>query len=315
MAPSDPNRASSDLWAYAQLVRAPNVFTALADVLAGYLIAQGDFTTPGVLLALAVASSSLYSAGTVLNDVYDVEVDTRQRPHRPIPSGRVAVTHARLLGAVLLVIGVAAACGAGGLVGQWRTGGIGLALAAAVWLYDGLLKQTPLAPVVMGACRGLNLLLGMSIVAGELATVHYALAVGMWIYIAGVTWFARTEAGVSERTPLALATATMALGIGVLAATPVWLKLSESVDLRLYVTTAGAVVLMAAIGALILWRVIWAIVEPVPARVQAAVKNCILSLVVLDAAMCAMLVGPAAAVLVLLLLLPTMWLGRWFAST
>ena len=80
---------SSNLWAYAQLVRAPNVFTALADVLAGFLVVSGDFAQVGVWLPLFVASMALYSAGMVLNDVYDVEVDSKERPHRPIPSGQV----------------------------------------------------------------------------------------------------------------------------------------------------------------------------------------------------------------------------------
>jgi tRNA(Glu) U13 pseudouridine synthase TruD len=34
-------------------------------------------------------------------------------------------------------------------------------LALCVWLYDGLLKRTPAAPLLMGTCRLLNVLLGL----------------------------------------------------------------------------------------------------------------------------------------------------------
>lgn len=315
MAQNAGHPAKANFWAYAQLVRAPNVFTALADVLAGYLIVRGMAADWLVLLFLGISSASLYSAGMVLNDVYDVEVDTRQRPHRPIPSGQVAVARAWFFGVFLLVFGVAAAWCAAAASGQWRTGAIALGLAVAVWLYDAVVKETPLAPVMMGACRGLNLLLGMSVVDGELAAIHYALAGGLFAYIVGVTWFARTEATVSDRLQLVMATATMAAGIGVLAAIPVWLEMSEGVALGLYLVREGVVLLFAVVGVLILWRAVWAVADPVPARVQAAVKHCILSLIVLDGAMAAAFRGPAAAVCVLVLLLPTMWLGRWFAST
>jgi 4-hydroxybenzoate polyprenyltransferase len=49
--------------------------------------------------------------------------------------------------------------------------------------------------------------------------------------------------------------------------------------------------------------------------VQAAVKNCILSLIVLDAAVCFTVRGVAGALPILVLLIPALFLGRWVYST
>ena len=67
---------------YLQLFRAPNVFTAIADVAMGFLVVSRSLEAWGEFLLLAVASAALYTAGMVLNDVFDFEVDQRQRPHR-----------------------------------------------------------------------------------------------------------------------------------------------------------------------------------------------------------------------------------------
>jgi 4-hydroxybenzoate polyprenyltransferase len=102
------------LLAYLQLTRLPNVFTAVADVLMGFLVTRPDFDLfsaaprdyllPGLLVA---ASCCLYIAGMVLNDVFDIRVDSYERPSRPLPSGRVPMKSATALGFGLLLAGVA----------------------------------------------------------------------------------------------------------------------------------------------------------------------------------------------------------------
>ena len=73
--------------------------------------------------------------------------------------------------------------------------------------------------------------------------------------------------------------------------------------------------LMAVLAALIGFRCLRAVVEPVAYRVQMAVKQCILSLVILDAAACFLVRGISGAVMVLVLLIPTVILGWWIEST
>ena len=69
------------------------------------------------------------------------------------------------------------------------------------------------------------------------------------------------------------------------------------------------------LGALVGWRCLRAIADPRPLVVQQAVKNCILSLIVIDAGDCLATAGLLPAVLILLLLLPATILGRWIYST
>ena len=306
--------------AWLQLIRLPNVFTAMADVLMGYLfthaIAAPTWRLPGEFWCLLGASCLLYTSGMVLNDVYDREVDARERPHRPIPSGRVLLTQARWLGYGLLLAGMALGGLAGGLSGQLRSGLVVLLLATAVIFYDAVLKRTPLAPVLMGTCRLLNVLLGMSVAPEPWQAVHYLVAGGIGLYIVGVTWFARTEARTSNRWQLAGGTAVMLAGIGLLAWYPWWADAStpEAAQPR-YVVEARWLLIWGLLGAMIGWRCLAAVLDPQPGKVQYAVKNCIFSLIVLDGIVTFGVRGMLWAVVVLLLLVPTMYLGRWIYAT
>ena len=58
-----PSLGSSRLLAYLQLFRAPNVFTAMADVAMGFLFVYQRPWPVEPLLCLLAASSLLYTAG------------------------------------------------------------------------------------------------------------------------------------------------------------------------------------------------------------------------------------------------------------
>src|SRR5215467_11229836 len=104
-------RNSSSLVAWLQLLRLPNVFTAVADVTMGYLVVLGELR-PALYFGLLVASSVLlYLSGMVLNDVFDAKVDAQDRPDRPIPSGRISRRAASHVGRGMFIGGIAIACG------------------------------------------------------------------------------------------------------------------------------------------------------------------------------------------------------------
>jgi 4-hydroxybenzoate polyprenyltransferase len=291
----------SALRTYAQLVRLPNLPTALADVCLGALATGALPRRWPHFLLLLLASGCLYCGGMVWNDFFDVEQDKRERPFRPIPSGRVTRRQAGWFGAGLLAAGVVWAALAGAVL-------LGLALVAAILLYDGWLKRTPAGPVAMGACRFLNVLLAVS-VSGSLAWPlgpHLALVVGL--YIVGVTWFARTEARASSQAALKGAAAVM-LGAFVLAvALPTHLPPGAGSPLFPY--------LLVGLGFLIGLPVCRAVASPTPVLVQAAVKRCLIGLVLLDAVLAAGVAG-AAGLLILVLLAPSLYLNRksWLYAT
>lgn len=309
--PTKQHGPRSTALAYMELVRLPNVFTAMADVAMGFLFVR-SITGPrdaGILALLLLASSLLYTAGMVLNDLFDFDVDARERPGRPLPSGRVSRRAARLLGCELLLLGAAAAWAASFVAGGLTSGVVAGILIGCILLYDAWLKRTPLGSLAMGGCRMLNVLLGMSVATGPWTTAHWLVAGGIGSYIVGVTWFARTEARTSSRLQLTLATAIMLLGIAILGSFAGWRE--EVGPMRLQRWR----ILMTVLGLLIGWRCLRAVLQPVPARVQMVVKHGILSLVILDASVCYVTQGPTAAMAVLALLVPTVVLGRWVYST
>src|SRR4051812_22107143 len=127
---------------YLQLVRLPNLFTAAADSLAGWLLATGSLAEPGRWVPLVAASVSMYAGGIVLNDVFDYEVDLRERPGRPLPSGRVARGLAAWSGGLALAMGPVLAA----LSGSSTSLIVALVLAACVLGYDAGLKRSILGP-------------------------------------------------------------------------------------------------------------------------------------------------------------------------
>ena len=134
---------SQRLLAYAQLVRLPNVFTAMADIFMGFWFTHETLSPLGVFLLLLASSSCLYTAGMVLNDVFDIEQDRRERPNRPLPSARIDPKTAARLGWSLLAVGVFVGWCAGLLANRMLPGIIATILAAFIVIYDRFLKRTP----------------------------------------------------------------------------------------------------------------------------------------------------------------------------
>ena len=244
----------------------------LADICLGWLGASAA-GAPGTrwpsFVLLLCSSAALYSAGMVWNDFFDVEQDKRERPFRPLPSGRIARRSAAFLGTALLVAGL----GFSALAGWFSTGASSIILlvagllAVVILLYDAWLKRTWIGPVAMGTCRFLNVLLGLTLAEGTslpgAARIYVALVVGL--YIVGVTWFARTEARTSKKSALAGAASVMAVALILALATPVWVSGTSAV-LFPY--------LLVGLGFLIGIPIGHAFAEPKPAHVQAAVKRC-----------------------------------------
>ena len=84
----------------AELVRLPAVLTVPGDVFLG-AAAAGWPEGRGAALGIGSGSALQYLAGMALNDYADREVDAVERPHRPIPSGRVTAGFALGLAASL----------------------------------------------------------------------------------------------------------------------------------------------------------------------------------------------------------------------
>ncbi|GHH43138.1 SCO3242 family prenyltransferase [Streptomyces candidus] len=148
-----------------ELLRVSALLTVPGDALAG---AAALSRRPNRGTALALASSlCLYEAGMALNDWADRAEDAQDRPHRPIPSGRIAPHAALAAACALSASGLALASRAGR-----PTLAAATALTATVWAYDLKLKHTALAPAAMATARSLDLLMGATATATATAAAR-----------------------------------------------------------------------------------------------------------------------------------------------
>ncbi|MFF0739979.1 SCO3242 family prenyltransferase [Streptomyces sp. NPDC004111] len=145
-----------------ELLRLSALPTAPGDALLG---AAALATRPHRGTASAVAASlCLYAAGMALNDWADREEDAVDRPHRPIPSGRISPAAALTASCALTAAGLTLA----GRAGRPALA-VATALTATIWAYDLKLKHTPAAPAAMAAARALDVLMGA---AATVTTPH-----------------------------------------------------------------------------------------------------------------------------------------------
>ena len=316
-APTKPTNISA-MVSWLKLIRVPNLATAIADPLAGFLIAGGFYQYENLPVSgwLAIASSfCLYAGGIVQNDVVDFQVDQQERPHRPLPSRRVSFELARFVSIGLLVLGVVLACFASAFVYDAAPAIVGVMLAAAICGYNCYAKGTWLGPLFMGGCRALNWSLGM-VIAGSASLPLWMIPCGMGVYVMGITLFARDEAGAGKRYQLLVGALVMSAGLVFAGLTPLVSIEVNSVNVPNWLIEGRLIAWLALWGVLvvsILIRCGQAIIIPVPQRMQSAVGNAIMSLITLDAVLVLAFCGEQWAVTVLALLV---WfvLGRRIAA-
>ena len=290
----------SKLYDYLELVRIPGVFTAQADIAAGFLIAGGGIEQIGCAAYLLLASSFLYSAGMVLNDYFDYRIDLKERPKRPIPSGRIKRLEALCLGILLLIAGIVAA-----YYVRQASFVISLLLAAFIVSYNiGLKKHPWLGPVNMGGCRYLNLLLGLSVL--PLSTGSFMIPLLTGIFIFGVTVLSHQETKVEASFfPVLISAGTIAVVYALYWLLFITDILSQKPGLIL--CTLWAILLLVYLSRLI---------EKRSARdIQKAVKLLIISLVLLDGIIVSGISAIYWTLLVWILLVPAFITSKKFYIT
>lgn len=188
------------------IMRPANIITALADIIAGAAIAgyfsQERFNQLLVLkiVLLCISTAGLYGGGIVFNDIFDLKQDRINRPERVIPSRKLSIKEAKTLGITLFVIAIIAAF----LVSVF-SGTIALLVMLSALLYDKYGKHnTFLGPINMGLCRGLNLILGMSIIP-ILDNKYYLIGILPILFISAITLTAQKETKGKNKLAIAFA--------------------------------------------------------------------------------------------------------------
>jgi len=221
---SDAPRKSR-LIAWLELCRISNLPTVWTNVLTGCAISWGfgwhavyrdgstfvpEYQWKNAAI-LGAALSLFYIAGMALNDVADAAIDQKERPGRPIPSGRVSRTAA---------LNFIVTCFATGLLILWwhqpASMGYALLLLVMILAYDFTHKAFPASVLFMGACRSLVILAAATgASSSQFNRVALPLAAIMGVYIVAITIIARgeTENRIDQRKWLSVVMPIMLLAM------------------------------------------------------------------------------------------------------
>jgi 4-hydroxybenzoate polyprenyltransferase len=192
---------------------------------------------------------------------------------------------------------------------------VAVLLSLCVLAYDAGLKRTGLGPQVMGTCRGLNLLLGASQAPALGGPWVWLVAGSLALYVTGVTWISRSETTTGRTTGIAAGLTLEGLGILGLLAAALQPRLFPAPRTDAPIVALEGLLVLLLVGLVVSLAAAGALRDPVPARVQNAVKTGVLALVWLDVGVVIAVRGVTAALPVALLWLPAFLLGRWIYST
>lgn len=299
-------------------MRPANVVTSVADALAGMAIAGyfmnwSDYAGGGYhfydqaildnfylpVILLCISTIGLYSGGIIFNDVFDAELDKVERPERPIPSGLISKNAASIFGGIFFFIGIFAA----GLYSP-ASRYIAAAIMIACLTYDKWAKHhSILGPLNMGLCRGLNLLLGVSIINSALQTWWF-LAIIPIIYIASITMISRGEVHGGSKKMLYFG--------GLLYAIVITSILFFAYTKAYFIY---ALVFVIPFALMIYLPLLKAIKNPIGPNIGKAVKSGVIALILMNAAWASAFGVFQIALFILILLPVSLLLSKAFAVT
>lgn len=171
-------RRIADYWA---LLKSLQTGLLLFTGVAGYISARGPVAASAEFLGLVGSLALAISGSTVLNMVYDRDIDAvmSRTCFRPLPSGRVGWREAALFGLLLSVAGLAWAAALSPLYGAVVLVG----LAADVGLYTVWLKRRTPWSILWGGIAG-----AAPVVAGRVLALGAVDSLGLMLGLAVMLW-------------------------------------------------------------------------------------------------------------------------------
>ncbi|MFZ1712047.1 MAG: UbiA family prenyltransferase [Nitrosomonas sp.] len=184
---------------FLQLGRISNIPTVWTNCLTGALLSN-SFILDYRLFLLLIGTSLLYISGMFMNDAFDFGFDKKYRPSRPAASGKIPVPTVFAWSFLMMLSGLSAILFAS--TAQPESNGLfaALCLSILIIIYDWKHKNNPLAPGIMGMCRGM-LLLTAGLVYSD--TINFQLAAGalsLFAWTFGLTLLAKQE-HIDNQTP------------------------------------------------------------------------------------------------------------------
>ncbi len=157
----------ADIKACIEITRPLNCFFAGISALAALYIEKASLAvlSYGAGLFTLITVVLLCAAGNIFNDYFDIESDIKNKPKRPIPSGRIREREAMVFGIILAVLGILAAY-------NLNTSALVLAGAnlAILYAYSRMKETTPFGNFIVAYLAGSVFLFG-GLAAGSIDKV------------------------------------------------------------------------------------------------------------------------------------------------
>lgn len=177
-----------------KLGRVSNLPTVWSNTLAGLVLAQADFSLLHFFV-IALAMSLIYTAGMFFNDVFDSEFDAKNRPDRPIPAGDVKRSQVIVAASLMMLFALILIASDFSSPPDLKLPAAfaALLLCALVLWYDWRHKGNALAPLIMGACRGLVYITAALTLAPLVSSQMMIAASSIAIWVMGLTLVAKQQ--------------------------------------------------------------------------------------------------------------------------
>ncbi len=253
-----------------KLGRVSNLPTVWTNGLTGIVLGGGTLLDPRTL-PLLIALSLFYVAGMSLNDAFDVDVDRKQRPERPIPSGAIDQQTVFIACIVMFLVGLSLLAWVG-FVATGGTGGwpsvAGVVLVISIVVYDWHHKENPFSPFIMGVCRMMvYVTAGLCFLVPPPAWLLLA-ALVLFSYLIGLTYIAKQEnyAKIDSLKPVLLFAPPLLYG------------------LYMMITQLSFVMVAAFLGLMVVLGItLWMLYRRLPGDIGLAVSTLIAGICLMDA--------------------------------
>jgi len=287
---------------YLVLVRLPNLFTLPSNILVGIAaISSLAFTLTSFVqfLLLVTISILLYCVGIVLNDLYDFDIDKKERPNRPLPSGKISRRSAIVLVVIFSTLALILS-----LLVSFSTLVISSILFLTIFGYDKYLKNTHAGPLTIASARVMNILLGTSVSFrsvdsySQIVTLTFVLII-TFVYVSLIGFISRYEVrGFSDNAKLLLPPAIVATVISsiILFSLMGFFKLESLIILSLF-----SFIMIISFSR---------IYRRDSGRTKQIVRNMILSIIVLDSTFLTGIIGIELGLAGLTLMVPLLVLAN-----
>lgn len=151
---------------YLEILRPGNaVMAAIAVVL--MIFVGHNYDVPVLFGALLVFL--ITGAGNAINDVYDYKIDAVNKPHRPIPSGRISLKRAKIYAISLFLISILISFFISYLVNSFWPSVIVICAAILMYVYASHLKAMPLiGNIVVASLTGFCFIFAGTIISCDI---------------------------------------------------------------------------------------------------------------------------------------------------